>query len=79
MLHGGQASPVPSTVLLEYPRLLSTRVTEYVWRRFQWASVSDWMGPVLYRNVPGSVTSVWKVNSNTISGWPSLLLSMLMA
>ena len=58
MLHGGQASPWPM-VWLEEP---NERVTSYVWRRFQvWLSSAS-IGPVLYRKVSGSSTSVVKRN-----------------
>src|ERR671931_605318 len=47
MRQGGVGRLLPST--LDLPP--ATRVTVYDWRRFQLGSVSDAIGPVLYRNV----------------------------
>jgi hypothetical protein len=49
MLQGGEAKFSARTV----SRPFFTRVTEYNWRLFQFGSVSELIGPVLYKKVSG--------------------------
>src|SRR5437773_11384062 len=66
----------PKTLRSPSSRSPWIRLTVYDWRTFQFGSVREEIGPVLYRKVPGFCTTVLKRNWYTTSSSPSPSLSI---